>query len=201
MTKKIIGLTGGIGCGKTEVARIFQKLGAKIIDADLLGKMVVDGSPQVLTELAQAFGQNILDDEGRLKRKELGNLVFADKRKRETLNRIVHPHLVRQIQDRVLEAQNEAAPLVVVDAALIYELNLSGSFDQVVVVTAELANRIARIQARDGLSHQEVMDRIRSQMPLEEKTERADIVIANDGTLEDLERRSQAVFEELMRAK
>lgn len=200
MKNKVIGLTGGIGCGKTEVAKIFQRLGAKIIDADAIGREVVENNPAVLQEIAEAFGQRFIDTEGKLKRKELGRFVFADEEKKNRLNRIVHPHLLKRIREEIRAAKDAGSKIIVVDAALIYETGLEKIFDKVVVVQAALEKRLERIRARDGLTDDEIRHRIRSQMPLEEKVRRADIAIANDGSLHALAHETEKIFHRLAAA-
>ncbi|MBL7995923.1 dephospho-CoA kinase [bacterium] len=190
----MIGLTGGIGCGKTEVAKIFQQLGAKIIDADEIGKTVVETQPEVLQEIAMAFGQQFVNSDGTLKRKELGAFVFADEEKKRQLNRIVHPHLFNRVRHEIEAAQSAGNEIIVVDAALIYETGIENIFDKVIVVNADLKNRIARIKQRDQLTDDEISHRIASQMPLDEKVRRANIVISNNGSVESLKEVAENIF-------
>ncbi|MCB0832958.1 MAG: dephospho-CoA kinase [Bacteroidetes bacterium] len=187
MKSIVIGLTGGIGCGKSVVASLFENLGAEVIDADLIGKQVVESSPLVLNEIVDAFGKEFLDGEGRLKRKELGNFVFASEERRLKLNEIVHPHLWAECENRIVDAKKRLVRLIVVDAALIYETALDSLFDGVLVVTASLENRISRLKSRDGLTEDAINHRIRSQMPIEEKEKRATWVLRNDAGLDLLE--------------
>ncbi|KAB2880286.1 dephospho-CoA kinase [bacterium] len=194
MKSVVIGLTGGIGCGKTEVAKIFQQLGAKIIDADEIGKSVVETQPNVLTEIVHVFGRKFVDTDGTLKRKELGRFVFADEEKKRQLNRIVHPHLFKRVKQEIEVAQNAGYKVIVVDAALIYETGIENIFDKVIVVNSDLKNRIERIKQRDQLTEDEINHRIASQMPLEEKARRANIVITNNGSVESLKEAAEKIF-------
>ncbi len=197
MKNIIIGLTGGIGCGKTEAARIFEKLGAKVIDADAIGKEVVETRPEVLHDIVNAFGTQFVDDNGTLKRKELGSFVFQDEQRKKQLNAIVHPHLWKEVLRRIETARKEGYALIIVDAALIYETGLDKHFLKVIVVSAPLEQRITRIRARDGLTEDEIRHRFEAQMPLEDKVKRADFVIENDGSLEALKASALRVFEGL----
>lgn len=193
MSSLLIGLTGGIGCGKTEVATILSRHGFYIIDADRIGKKIVEDNPAVLLNLVHAFGPGILDEFGALKRKELGHIVFSDESKKLKLNQIIHPHLIGEIGSAIVAAQREGWKRIVVDAALIYEAGMESMFDKIIVVYADMPVRIARIQLRDHFSENDIMNRIRSQMDMEEKKRRADIVIVNNGTIEELERTTLSV--------
>lgn len=188
MSSSLIGLTGGIGCGKTMAAEILSRNGFYVIDADKIGKKIVEENPEVMQALVHEFGAGILDASGALKRKELGHIVFADEAKKLKLNQITHPHLIREIGFAIVAAQREGWKRIVVDAALIYEAKMESMFDKIIVVYADLPVRIARIQARDRFNENDIMNRIRSQMDLEEKKRRADVVLVNNGTLEELEK-------------
>lgn len=194
MKSVVIGLTGGIGCGKTEVAKIFQHLGAKIIDADAIGKSVVETLPNVLKEIVKVFGRKFVNKNGTLKRKELGAYVFADEEKKIQLNRIVHPHLFKRVQQEIEGAQKAGNKIIVVDAALIYETGIENIFDKVVVVNSDLKNRIERIKQRDQLTEDEISHRMAAQMPLEEKVRRATLVITNNGSVESLKEAAEKIF-------
>lgn len=193
MNASLIGLTGGIGCGKTEVANILSRNGFYVIDADKIGKKIVEDNPSVLHELVHAFGPGIIDESGALKRKELGHIVFADEIKKLKLNQITHPHLISEIGFAIVSAQRDGWKRIVVDAVLIYEAGMESMFDKIIVVYADLPVRIARIRARDRFKESDIINRIRSQMDLEEKKRRADAVIVNNGTLEDLEKTTLSV--------
>lgn len=194
MHRFVIGLTGGTGCGKTEVSKIFQQLGAKIIDADAIGKDVVETKPGVLLEIVEAFGKRFVNTDGTLKRKELGSFVFADEERKKQLNQIVHPHLLKRLKHEIEEAKNSGNKVIVVDAALIYETGLEKIFDKVIVVNSGIEHRMERIRQRDHLADSEIMHRIQSQMPVDEKVRRADVVIHNNGTLHMLREEAEKVY-------
>ncbi len=201
MSSSVVGLTGGIGTGKSTVAKMFAALGATILDADAIGKEVVETDPTVLHELQTEFGENIIDQNGRLKRQELGNRIFGDMKKVERLNEIVHPHLISRLHREEQDALKRGARLVIVDAALIYEADLDDHFSHIVVVTAPLHLRLERVRRRDGLTDDQIMQRIQSQIPIEEKEKQADSVIRNDGNLDELEETVRLLYRQLLTAE
>jgi dephospho-CoA kinase len=191
----VIGVTGGLGSGKTSVCRLFEACGALVIEADRVGREVVE-DPDVLEALVAAFGQDIVA-EGRLDRRRLGQRAFADAAANERLNRIVWPPLVRKLRADVEAALRERPDRpVVVDAALLVEWGDLSWLDALVVVTASEQVRKTRMMARMDLSEAEVA-RMRAQLPEEEKARRADCVIVNDGTEEDLRAQASEVWARL----
>lgn len=198
MSSPLIGLTGGIGCGKTEVARIFERLGAIVIDADRLGRHVVESDAAVRSEIRRAFGEAFFDFQGRLQRQLLGTFVFSNPERVKQLNAIVHPHLLQAMRARIDETQKNNPPMILVDAALIYEAEIADTFDKVIVVTADEKIRMTRIMARDQIQSEDAMLRIRVQMPIEEKERRADYVLTNNTSLADLNRKVEALFDTLV---
>lgn len=190
-----IGLTGIIGCGKSAVASLLhQRYAIPIIDMDRAGRAAID-APGVLPQLTSAFGRTILDTSGRLERRRLGRMVFADPVLRRQLNAIVHPAMLdiaRQWMQAAAQ-QHPAAPYLVVDAALIFELDFQHELDRVVAVAAPLASCIARAAARDHLTPAEVEQRFAAQLPQEEKCRRADYILVNDGAIEELGAKTAAL--------
>lgn len=179
-----IGLTGGLGSGVSEVAHALEKRDIPVISADKIGHRVLT-RPDIKRELSKCFSHQIFDASGEINRKKLGELIFADEAARRDLNRIVHPILLDMLKAEVQQAEAEKG-VVVVDAALIFEWGLQGFFHKVIVVDAPLEIRIQRIMKRDGLSREQVEQRIAAQWPLEKKIAAADAVITNHGTLEDV---------------
>lgn len=182
-----IGVTGGIGCGKSEVCRLLEKKGISVIRADLVARDMINTNPEIISQIKEAFGKNVYLSDGTLDRKRVAKIVFNDEQAKIKLNHIVHPHVVQFQEDELkrLEKSGEHK-LAVVEAALIYEAGSENQFDIIVVVAASQATVIQRLMKRDGLSKAEILKRIRAQMPLSEKTKRADIVIHNDGSLDEL---------------
>ncbi|HVP30764.1 MAG TPA: dephospho-CoA kinase [Myxococcota bacterium] len=202
-----IGLTGGIGSGKSTVARLLVELGATVIDADrIVHELQAPGAP-VLAEIVEAFGREILCPDGSLDRAALGDLVFRDADARARLNRIVHPRVAQEMARREQAAREAGAPLVVLDVPLLLEGRRAGTgtgarmgFDAIVVVWVPEAVQIERTVARDRCSREEALRRIRAQMPLDEKRALADHVIDNSGSLADTERQVRELYAELVPA-
>jgi dephospho-CoA kinase len=198
----VIALTGGIGSGKSLVARLFADWGAVVVDADDLAREVVAPGSLGLTKTVEAFGTEILTKDGSLDRAKLAALIFSNERARKQLEQILHPLIRQTWLARLADLQGScSAPIIVYTLPLFYE---SGQhypeISQVVHVSAPDEIRIARTIARDRCSEASVRDRMKAQLSDEEKNTRADFVIINDGSLEDLARRSRDVFESLLQS-
>ena len=194
---KVFGLTGGIGSGKSEVARHLRARGLPVVDADQLARLAVAPGSTGLARIVSAFGTEALSAAGALDRARVAQRVFSDAEARRTLDAIVHP-IVRELAEKqfsLLAEQGE--PLACYEVPLLYEVGLEKSYAPVVVVSAPDALLRARLAQRDGLSQAQIEARILAQMPLEQKVRRADYVIVNDGSLSDLWQRSDAVFDAL----
>ena len=179
-----IGLTGGIGSGATQAAKRLEAKGIAIVSGDEAGHSALT-FPEVQNSLRERFGLGIFTEQGEIDRPTLGEIVFADEAARKELNRIVHPVLLDILTNEVRHLEQQSG-VVVVDAALIYEWGLSGFFHRMIVVEAPLEVRLLRTMARDRLSEEQARRRLAAQWPLEKKIERADFVIHNGGTLEEL---------------
>lgn len=186
MALRVFGLTGGIGSGKSTVATLLRDRGVPVVDADALAREAVAIGSEGLAQVVEAFGKDVLDASGALDRKRLGALVFEDAEQRRRLNAITHP-LVRQLsQQRFAELDRQGVKLAAYDVPLLFEVGLDRVLWPVVVVNASEATQIERVVRRDGLSEDEARARVRAQLPLAEKRARADHVIENDGTPEEL---------------
>lgn len=161
--------------------------GAIIVDVDLAGRWAVEKNESVREQIRRTFGDAVfIGDE--LDRRKLGALIFADKNMRDKLNRIVHPVMLQRVDDLVSEAIKAGkAPYIIVDAALVFELGLDKKVDVTVTVRSPIETCIKRVMQRDGLGREEVMQRIKSQLPQEEKVKRADYILPNDGGRGQLE--------------
>lgn len=177
----IIGLTGQIGAGKSSAARIFTRLGVTVIDADKIGRQVVGQSVSLRRQLAASFGSEILDRNGKLKRKKLAQLAFADESSRAKLNRLVHPHLLKELRKQVRSAKKKSS-VVVIDAALLLNWEMDREVDLVLVIEAPKRIRMERLEQR-GIDRQDALARQRLQFRSREFRKRADIVIINNGAL------------------
>lgn len=203
-TKKsanVVALTGGIGSGKSAVARFLEKWGAAVVDADILARAAVEPGTPGLRALVDRFGGTILDSEGRLDREKLGTIIFTDKKSRLLVESILHP-IIRSMWIEKLELlrRNPVIDLIVYVVPLFFESG--GTYPEVkkvILVTAPEKARVARIMERDVLSTEAIQARIRAQMPDDEKQKLSDYVVVNDSTLGDLEARTRVLFAEIAR--
>jgi dephospho-CoA kinase len=194
-----VGLTGGIASGKSTVAGIFGERGAHVIDADRVARDLVAPRSPALDRIVEAFGSGILRPDGTLDRAALGEIVFPDAGRRRVLEQILHPPILAEIDRRVAELERtDPAGIVVVDAALIFELGLRERYDAVVVVWAEEEQQRRRLMLRDGLSAEEAGRRLAAQMPLAEKRRRADLVVDNSRDLAACRTDAERVYTELL---
>jgi dephospho-CoA kinase len=183
---KLIGLTGGIGCGKSTVSGILREMGLPVIDADQIARDVVRPREPAYSEIVRHFGKKILGEGDAIDRERLGALVFADGEKRKRLEAITHPFIFRAIADEVRRLSLERkAKVVVVDAALLFESGLSDSMDSNIVVTVPEEIQVSRLMARDGITEESARRKIAAQMSMSEKAGKADHIIDNSGGLLD----------------
>lgn len=193
---KIIGLTGSIGSGKSTVSKIIRETGISVICADEVAHQVVKVGTPAYQQIIQFFGKEILLPDQSINREKLGKLVFKDEGKRKLLNSIVHPEVIKKMQQEIKNYQKNKAPLVFLDIPLLYESGLENICDQVVVAYAPETIMIERIKKRDGLSDQEIKNRITSQMSIEEKKKKADYVIDNSGNLTQTKKQIEKLLKE-----
>jgi dephospho-CoA kinase len=191
----LVGLTGGIGSGKSTVARMLASRGAVVIDADALAREAVEPGTAGFEAVVGRFGDGMVAPDGSLDREALASIVFADDAARTDLEAIVHPEVRRRIAETVTR-HAEPGEVVVVDSPLLIETGAHEGFPLVIVVTASVEARIARLAAR-GMSHADVRARMHAQMPLQEKAARADVVLDNEGTEADLERQVDRLWADL----
>jgi dephospho-CoA kinase len=184
-----VGLTGGIACGKSTVARMLAEKGAILIDFDEIAHAVEESGGPVWREIVHHFGREMLREDGMIDRRKLGETVFADREKRELLNRLVHPAVFEEWQRRLAEIRARRADAIVVsDIPLLIEAGMKEMVDLVLLVYITPEEQIRRVMARDGFSREEAERRLGAQMPIEEKLRWADIVIRNEGALEETRR-------------
>jgi dephospho-CoA kinase len=198
----LVGLTGGIASGKSTAGEIFRELGVHMIDADQVSRDLVAPSLPALDEIAAAFGPAILGENGELDRAALGDLIFADPKKRLTLERIIHPRIAEEIDRRVEELRRKFPEgIIMVDAALTIEVGNQDRYEYLVVVYTDEETQLRRLTERDGLENSEARMRIEAQMPLARKVEYADFVIDNGGSAEELSAEVERVGRELERLR
>lgn len=183
MEPVVIGLTGGIACGKSTVARTLKSKDAIIIDADRESKQLMKAGSPIWTKLIAEFGREILNPDNTINRRRLGNMVFGDGYKLKKLNSIVHPGVIEQIAGKIRRYKEEGRwPAIVLDAPLLYEVGAEKLVDFTWVVAVDRQTQINRLLARDKITPEQASQRIEAQMPLEEKVARADAVIINTGS-------------------
>jgi dephospho-CoA kinase len=191
---RVIGLTGGVACGKSTVAAMLRDLGAEVVDADEIAREVVEPGRPALAEIVAEFGRDVLGADGRLNRKRLGERVFADEAARHRLERITHPRIVEEGRRRLEELRARGVTVAVYEAALLVETGRHRDFDALVVVVADEEEQRRRLTARDGLSLAEARRRLAAQLPASSKTAVADHVIRCQGPLGDVRRRVEEVW-------
>jgi dephospho-CoA kinase len=191
-----IGITGGIGTGKTTVCKMFEKLGVPVYYADDRAKWISNNDSEVIAALKKAFGAEIYQN-GVLDRTKLSSIVFSDKEKLEILNSIVHPAVFRDAEQWQTEKQEAGFQYTLKEAALLFETGSYKQLDKIIVVSADEEIRIERVMKRDNLSREEVMKRIAKQMPQAEKEKAADFVIENS-SLEAMESQVRALHEKIL---
>ena len=196
--KPVVGLTGGIACGKSTVANMFADLGIPVVDADELAREVVEPGKPGLEMIVDEFGKGVLDDSGRLDRKKVGEMVFGDEEARESLNAIMHPLIGAAGAKHMMAHQDSPAPYLLYEAALLVETRAYEAFSALIVVSAEESIQRLRLIARDGFTAAEANARIESQLPLEQKVAVADHVVTNNGDLESTRKQVAAIHDQLV---
>lgn len=193
----VVGLTGGICSGKSTVAAMFSRLGATVIDADQVAHELVEPGGPLFEAIVSAFGQEVVGADGRIDRRRLGAVVFSDPKARRRLEAILHPAIIEESERRIQQAGAAGAAVCLLDAALLVESGWHIRFDAVILVAASEAVQLARLVGARGLSRDEAMQRIRSQMPQQEKRRHARFVIENEGPLEETTRQVKAIWEQM----
>ena len=197
----IVGLTGGVASGKSVVSQVWKEEGGYLIDADRIARELVQPRAPAWKALVKAFGKDILQEDGSIHRKKLATRVFSNPVEKDLLNRILHPRIKREINRRIKGiGQKEPKAIVVIDAALLVETRYYRNVDKVVVVTSTKKQQIERLRRRDQMDQEMARGIIDSQISGEERIKVADIIIRNEGTRMQTERKAKEVFEELKRA-
>lgn len=194
---RVIGLTGGMGSGKSTVSQYLAELGAIVIDADKVGHEAYEPNTETWKELAKTFGKEIIAADKTIDRKKLGAIVFSNPESLNKLNGIVHPRMFEMMKQKITKARKEGAKVIVVDAAILFEANWTPLVEKVWVVVADEVNVVKRAVARTGLPEEQIRSRMRSQMSNEERIQRADMVIRNDGNMDDLRAKVKELWKKL----
>lgn len=198
---KVIGLTGGIATGATTVAQMFRELGATVIEADRVAREAVEPKTAVYEKIVAAFGEKVLQRDGTVDRKRLGEIIFSDRIARQRLNAITHPEVRRRIREEVERVRSTTPDaIVIIDIPLLLDTTGPETFDLdgVIVVSAHRQQQVERLRDRDGLSADAVEQRLAAQRPVEEKEADADWVIDNSGSVEDTRRQVELLWQELL---
>lgn len=196
---KVIGLTGGIGSGKSTVSRFLGEMGAVVLDADKVGHQAYQPGTETWKELVAAFGEDIVAPDSTIDRRKLGAIVFADPEALARLNRIMHPRMFDMMKARIEEYRGQGTEVVVLEAAILLEANWTPLVDEVWVTVASESMVVQRTRERTGLPEEQIKARIRSQLSNEERSQQAKVVITNDGDLEELRVKVEELWQELQK--
>ena len=198
----VIGLTGGIGTGKSTVSQILKGRGFPVIDLDVISHEVIE-FPSVVEKIVQNFGREVLDEDEAgnctISREKLGKIIFSDKKKRLALNSIMHPEILKVMHKKILECKSEKNKIIFVEVQLLFEVQWEKEFDYILLVAAKRDMQVRRVLERDKRSEEEAWNIINSQMSLDEKREKSDFVIENDGNMDDLNKKVDKFLKSLER--
>jgi dephospho-CoA kinase len=198
----LLAVTGGIATGKSTVSRILEELGAPLIDFDLLARQVVEPGKPAWKAIMDYFGKEVIQEDGRIDRKRLSEVVFQDVEKRKKLEGITHPRIFEEFDRQVKEiASKDPDAIIQAGIPLLIELDLQPRFDQVLVVYAPQETQIDRLMKRDRISREAAKNILKAQMPIDEKLRLADFVIHNEGSLEETRKQVEAVWQELKKMR
>ena len=194
---KIIGLTGGIGSGKSTVSKCLAELGAVIIDADKVGHEAFKPGTEAWREVVATFGKQVLTPGGEIDRKKLGEIVFSQPESLSRLNQIMHPRMYDMMKAQIEEYCRQGVDVVVLEAAILLETNWASLVDEVWVTVTPEVMVLDRVKKQRGLAEEETLARIRSQLSSEERVKHADVVINNDGDLDEVKAKVRELWKKL----
>lgn len=196
---KVVGITGGIGTGKTTLAKVIENMGYKVIYTDLLAKKIMSENSEIKKKIIEAFGERSYNLDGSINNNYISNIVFGESggqnHKLTILNRIVHPAVIEEMINETEKLEQNGEEIVFVESALIYELNLQDGFDFIIAVDSKEEYRINRAAKRLGITVDEVKNRMRQQNSTQVEKNLADFVIENNGTIEELEDRARFIVD------
>ena len=200
----VVGLTGGVGTGKSTVSRILRERGYDVIDLDVISHEVIR-FPQVVEKIVENFGREVLEEDNSenyvISREKLGKIIFRNKEKRLVLNSIMHPEILTAMRGKILEHKLENKTknkIIFVEIQLLFEVQWEKEFDYILLISASTDMQIRRILNRDNRTYEEALNIINSQMPLDEKRKRSNFVIENNGSIQDLERKVDEFLKEIL---
>jgi len=190
----IIGLTGSIASGKSTIARMLSEIGLPIVDADLVARFVVEPGSETLIKIKDAFGPDVINEDGTMNREKVGSIIFHNPEKRNVLNNIMHPAIRAEMLRQRDEHLANGAKHVVMDIPLLFESKLHHFVEKILVVAVSEEVQLQRLMARNGLTEEEAKARINSQLPMKVKVDGADAVVYNDGTIEESEEQLKMIL-------
>jgi len=193
MIKMIIGMTGGIASGKSTVSDYLKKMGIEIIDADEIASKIIE-ERKVINNIVEEFGENILSGK-KINKKKLRKIIFEDKEKREKLNNIMHPSILEKVKEYI--KKYEKNKIVIVDMPLLYEVGFEKEVDKVIVLYCSAEIQLSRIMKRDNVEYEEAVNTIKSQFDIRDKIKKADYIIENNGTKEELKSKIYDLIKEI----
>ena len=192
---KLLGITGGIGAGKSSVTRLFASMGATVVDADAISRQVMMPGGTAYDDVVFAFGQEILDQDGKINRKKLASLVFTDSKQRKKLNTITHTAVFHEMKKQIQEAETE---LVCLDVPLLFDSDFPFVCDYTLAVIAPRELRIKRVMERDGMTREQVLARMNAQLTDGDLMKKADLCVHNVGTEQELKEKVTELFHRIM---
>jgi len=190
----VIGLTGGIASGKSTVSNMVKKLGITVVDADEISRDVVEIGKPAYNQIVDVFGADILQQDHTLDREKLGALIFSNQKRREQLNKIVHPEVRKEMLRQVEKEKKQGSRAVVLDIPLLFESKLTYMVDKTLLVYVDEQTQLERLMQRNGYAKAEAKLRIQSQLPLKDKRKLADEIIDNNGTIENTQTQVEVVL-------
>lgn len=192
-----VGLTGGIGCGKSTVSLMIKNQGIPVVDADMISRQVLLTHPEILLKIKETFGEEFFDEKGNFLRRKMGELIFSNEDKKKAYEAILMPYILKDIFEEIDEYDNKGEKICVLDAPTLIENNLHEEMDYVIVIVIMKELQISRVMARDEFTREEAIKRINNQMSTEEKVKYADYLIDNGDTLEYTKFQVDSIIKEL----
>ena len=197
----VIGLTGGIASGKSTVSSLLEKLGASVIDVDLIGREVVQKGEKAYNEIVKHFGYSILFTNGEINRKKLGDIVFSNPGELQVLNKITHPEIIKRVAKKIKEYKKNGVLDIVVDAAILIEMGLDKYCDSIWLIHVDKETQLNRLIERDRFVYLDALNRIKSQYDSSEKLEVADVIINNNKSLESVGKEIYELWNKTIKGK
>ena len=195
----IVGLTGGIASGKSEAAKYLESLGAHCVDADAISHFLTGRDGPLLTDIRREFGDGVFNEDGTLDRQALADIVFSDDDKRRTLDAITHPSIQKAMLDEVEDAEKAGEKIIFLNVPLLFETGMDALCDETWLISTQKDLQMTRLMQRDGFDEKQAQSRVRSQMSVEDKEQRASVVIDNNRSIEKMLGELQSHYNSLVK--